>query len=84
MAKVLGTEEYRVRLQARDDGLDYSCDCPLGTDGEFCKHCVAVGLTWLEEGRGVAEEPVTMDEVRAYLEGREKDELVGIVMEQAM
>lgn len=84
VAKVLGTEEYRVRLQARDGGLDYSCDCPLGTDGEFCKHCVAVGLAWLEEGRGVAEEPVTMDDVRAYLEEREKDELVGIVMEQAM
>jgi hypothetical protein len=56
----------------------------MAGDGEFYKHCVAVELAWLEEGRRVAEEPVMMDDVRAYLEGREKDELVGIVMEQAM
>jgi len=83
VAKVAGTEEYRVSLWA-EDGLAYSCDCPLGMDGAFCKHCVAVGLAWLEEGGEVSEEPVTMDDVREYLEGREKDELVGIVMEQAM
>ncbi len=40
VAKVAGTEDYRVRLWAKD-GLDFSCDCPLGLDGEFCKHCVA-------------------------------------------
>lgn len=83
-AKVLGTEEYRVRLWAGNGTLDYSCDCPLGMDGEFCKHCVAVGLAWLGEGGVVSDGPVTMDEVRAYLEGREKDELVGIIVEQAM
>ncbi|CAN5256094.1 hypothetical protein BH24ACT19_BH24ACT19_16080 [soil metagenome] len=88
-AKVLGTHEYRVRLRAEDDRLDYSCDCPLGVDGEFCKHCVAVGLDWLEReaGHGLPEagaEPVTMDDVRTYLEGQDKDVLVGIVMEQVM
>lgn len=43
VAKVARTEEYRVRLWA-EDGLAYSCDCPLGLDEEFCKHCVAAGL----------------------------------------
>ena len=43
VAKVAGTEDYRVRLWA-EDGLAYSCDCPLGLDEEFCKHCVAAGL----------------------------------------
>lgn len=91
VAKVLGTYEYRVRFRAEDDGLVYSCDCPLGVDGEFCKHCVAVGLAW---PKGEAEhdlfsevgaEPVTtMDDVRAYLEGQEKDVLVRLLMEQAM
>src|SRR5215210_8120262 len=85
-AKVLGAHEYRVKLWVEDDGLDYSCDCPLGVDGEFCKHCVAVGLAWLEGGfsEDTSGDVATMDEVRAYLDGREKDELVGIVMEQAM
>jgi uncharacterized Zn finger protein len=47
VAKVAGTEDYRVRLWA-EDGLAFSCDCPLGLDGEFCKHCVAAGLAWLD------------------------------------
>jgi uncharacterized Zn finger protein len=85
VAKVAGTADYRVRLWA-EDGLEYSCDCPLGLDGEFCKHCVATGLAWLEDdfpGRATGSSP-TMDDVKTYLEGQEKDYLVGIVMEQAM
>src|SRR5215217_6230749 len=35
VARVAGTEDYRVRLWAEDD-LVFSCDCPLGLDGEFC------------------------------------------------
>ena len=89
VAKVLGTHEYRVRFRVEDDELDYSCDCPLGADGVFCKHCVAVGLAWLageakRELSEVGEEPVTMDDVQAYLEGQDKDVLVRIVIEQAM
>ncbi len=89
VAKVLGTYEYRVRFWVEDDEFAYSCDCPLGVDGEFCKHCVAVGLTWLEgeAGHEPSEEgakPVTMDNVRAYLDEQDKDVLVRIVMEQAM
>lgn len=84
-AKVLGTHEYRVRFWAEDD-LVYSCDCPLGVDGEFCKHCVAVGLAWLE---GVFSEDApggsaTMNDVRAYLQEQDKEVLIRILMEQAM
>jgi uncharacterized Zn finger protein len=88
VAKVLGTHEYRVRFRAEKDELVYSCDCPLGVDGEFCKHCVAVGLAWLkgEAGHGLSEvgaETVTMDEVQAYLEKQDKDVLISLLMEQA-
>ncbi len=82
-AKVLGTYEYSVRLWVEDDGLGYSCNCPLGVDGEFCKHCVAVGLAWLDDGSS-EDAAVTMDDVRAYLEEQDKDVLVRIVIEQAM
>ncbi len=48
-ASVQGTQRYRVRLAAAPDGeLDYECDCPVGDDGTFCKHAVAVALSWLE------------------------------------
>jgi uncharacterized Zn finger protein len=85
VAKVAGTEDYRVRLWA-EDGLDFSCDCPLGVDGEFCKHCVAAGLAWLEGdfSEHAPGGPATMEDVQTYLEEQDKDLLVRIVMQQAM
>jgi uncharacterized Zn finger protein len=85
VAKVAGTADYRVRLWV-EDGLAHSCDCPLGLDGEFCKHCVATGLAWLEgefseHGPGGS---ATMDDVQAYLKEQDKDLLVRLVMQQAM
>src|SRR5271169_2380291 len=47
-ASVQGTQRYRVRLAAGSDGeLEYECDCPVGDDEIFCKHAVAVALSWL-------------------------------------
>ncbi|MBU6483257.1 MAG: hypothetical protein KGL70_01020 [Betaproteobacteria bacterium] len=49
-ASVRGTQRYRVRLGAAPDGeLDYERDCPVEDDGTFCKHAVAVALSWLEK-----------------------------------
>lgn len=45
-AEVAGSEVYRVRLQWRDDTLHGECDCPIGIQGEFCKHQVATALVW--------------------------------------
>ncbi|MPW15501.1 hypothetical protein GCT13_00875 [Paraburkholderia sp. CNPSo 3157] len=48
-AHVRGTHRYSVELGVGDDGeLTYECDCPVGDDGVFCKHAVAVALSWLE------------------------------------
>ena len=89
-AKVHGTQPYRVELWIEEDDLEYSCTCPVGADGEFCKHCVAVGLTWLEAGqsnfptKGKAPAAVTMDDVRTYLSGQDKSVLVNMLVEHAM
>jgi uncharacterized Zn finger protein len=90
-AEVRGTQVYRVALWVEEGGLEYSCSCPLGHDGVFCKHCVAVGLAWLDPAGAKPkkapkrEKPsVTMDDVRAWLADREKSELVNMLMEQAM
>lgn len=82
-AKVQGTRPYRVKLWVDDGELECSGTCPVGTDGAFCKHGVAVGLAWLEQGqterapgRKHAKPAVTMDDVRACLAGQNKNVLV--------
>lgn len=90
-ATVRGTREYRVKLRAEKGVLvGYACTCPVGAGGAFCKHCVAVGLAWIEgadQGRTVAGKAarpgVTMDDVRAHLAAADKDVLVGMLMDQA-
>lgn len=47
-AMVRGTHAYRVELAADHNELAYECNCPVGDDGVFCKHAVAVALSWLE------------------------------------
>src|SRR5882724_7898203 len=90
-AKVQGTRPYRVKFWIdEEDDLEYSCTCPVGADGEFCKHCVAVGLAWLEvgqsksPGQGKAQQGVTMDDVRAYLLGLDKNALVEMLVDRAI
>ena len=46
-ASVKGTEIHRVDLRNDDGKLDGDCTGPNAADGNFCKHCVAVGLAWL-------------------------------------
>jgi uncharacterized Zn finger protein len=90
-AKVQGTRPYRVKLWVKSGAMEYSCTCPVGADGAFCKHCVAVGLAWLEQahaekapGKKRSKQDVTMDDVRADLAGQEKNALVDMLMERAV
>ena len=41
---VSGTHDYEVRIWVEDDDLAYACDCPIGVDGMFCKHLVALAV----------------------------------------
>jgi hypothetical protein len=47
-ARVRGSEIYTVRLVEKKQTLAHHCTCPVGVDGIFCKHGVAVALAWLE------------------------------------
>lgn len=87
---VLGNRLYAVRIWLVGRRIRHSCNCPVGEDGEFCKHCVALGLAWIERppSKGRRSPPrtgpaVTMDDVRAELSKREKADLVEIVMQRA-
>ncbi len=83
-ARVTGTEEYYVEIYPGEGELQTTCTCPLGADDIFCKHCVAVGLTWFanpnaakaQKGKRPAQKPVTMQEVQHFLEQQDKSTLI--------
>ena len=83
-ATVRGSRPYRVVLSGTASDLAWSCDCPVGEDGTFCKHCVAVALVVAgadpEQLTGRADD---VDAVRAYLEGLDRALLIDLVAEQA-
>jgi len=85
-ATVLGTFDYDVKLWMEGAAFEFSCDCPVGMEGTFCKHCVATGLAWLERSKsgGIGAENATSDtEVRAYLLKQENNILVDILLDAA-
>jgi uncharacterized Zn finger protein len=87
---VEGTDDYDVVLSAKGKTLDYRCSCPLGCDGEFCKHCVAVGLAWLEQNaerqrdqnKG-ASTKITREDIAKALQQEDKETLVGWIIRWA-
>jgi uncharacterized Zn finger protein len=89
-AYVQGTEAYSVELWVETGELQASCTCPLGMDELFCKHCVAVGLTWLanpgaaksQKSRS-GQKPVTMEEVQQFLGQQEKSTLIQWMLDRA-
>lgn len=79
-ATVQGSEGYRVELRTEGEKLHFSCSCPVGRQGAFCKHCVAVALAWLREHDDPAP---TLDDVRTYLETLPQSELVELLIDHA-
>lgn len=79
-ATVQGTEAYTVELRAKGEKLGFSCSCPIGQEGGFCKHCVAVALGRLREQENPAP---TLDDVRAYLESLPPSQLVELLIDRA-
>jgi uncharacterized Zn finger protein len=92
VAKVSGTRDYRVKLWAEDeDELGYDCTCPFADEGNFCKHCVAVGLAYIANRNGEFKPKLngkkpskTLDGIKKYLETQGKSELVEMLMQQVL
>jgi uncharacterized Zn finger protein len=87
---VSGTERYAVRLTAKARTLDHHCECPLGSDGAFCKHCVATALAWLHgpavpsaEERERASAEVTDADVVKALQAEDKEALIKLLLDWA-
>lgn len=83
--KVLGTKAYRVHISIKSGKINWSCSCPLGEDGEFCKHCVAVGLAVLETSSisKSKTKSITFADVENYLMLLDKGELIKIIIDAA-
>ncbi|MBK5962883.1 hypothetical protein CCR95_01935 [Thiocystis minor] len=90
-ARVEGTETYQVELWDQDGELAYDCTCPHAAEGNFCKHCVAVGLAWLA---GAVDLPDSEDadetpprdpwqDIRDYLSVQPPEILAGLLLETA-
>ncbi len=89
-ATVRGTRDYQITLGMEDEHLSFSCTCPVGDDGLFCKHSVAVALAYQAAQRPAPGIPspsdrptATMDDVRKDLSGLDKEALVNLLIEQA-
>ena len=87
-AKVSGNREYRVKLWEDADGIGYSCSCPIGEEGTFCKHCVAVGLAWIDSktqpNTSTQKEEITVDDIRKWLMQQNNETLVDLIMQKAV
>jgi uncharacterized Zn finger protein len=79
-ATVHGSDAYAVELRADRGHLGYRCSCPVGREGAFCKHCVAVGLSWLREH---GESTLTLDDARVRLGSLSGEELIELLIEHA-
>lgn len=87
--------ERLVELWDNGGVLDYECSCPQGDEGNVCKHCVAVGLTWLtgkkiegKSGGASGKKKTTKKhdpwlDIRAYLSSQRPESLVDLLLDVA-
>ena len=93
IAKVAGTRDYKVELMFENDQLKGLCTCPMGDMGVFCKHCVAVGLMYMESASSdesassknkikTSEPIIALNRIREYLSQKQTGALVEIIIDQ--
>ncbi|MBI4207052.1 MAG: hypothetical protein HY527_18675 [Betaproteobacteria bacterium] len=87
-ARVQGTEPcpYAVRFWLEKQELEWGCSCPLGIEGEFCKHLVAAGLAWLSGDltRREPDIPEDLQTIQGFLEAIDKETLVELLTQRAV
>jgi uncharacterized Zn finger protein len=82
-ASVRGSEAYRVELAATQGRLVWSCNCPVGLNGDCCKHVVATAVTVSRDGNAATTAAPASTELECYLDSLGRDELAAIVLDQA-
>ncbi|MDX3656422.1 SWIM zinc finger family protein [Streptomyces sp. ID05-26A] len=84
-ARVRGGDEdaYLVELSWSGTLLMGACSCPHGSEGFFCKHCVAVGLVLLDRGETVPPPDAEDVELKDVLRALPAEVLRDLLYEQA-
>ena len=82
-AKVRGSSSYQVKLWLDDGQPAFDCSCPVGLDGKFCKHAVAVALVVTDAVADPGQRADAVIDIRAYLAGLDHDALVDLLVERA-
>ncbi len=80
-AYILGQRVYSVELSAIGKELDFDCTCPIGEQGDFCKHCVAVAIAFLNDPP--PEDVFPIEELRAQLTAEPPARLAELILEWA-
>ncbi|MEU6707857.1 SWIM zinc finger family protein [Streptomyces wuyuanensis] len=86
-AVVHGTDVYEVELTlGGGKRISGWCDCPYGQEGNFCKHCVAVGLTVLRRAKTIPHQRTAAraraTALEAWLTALTRNELLTLVRER--
>jgi len=82
-AKVRGSSSYQVKLSLNDGEPGFDCSCPVGMEGRFCKHAVAVALVVTDAVADPDQQAEAVIDIRAYLAGLDHVALVELLVERA-
>ena len=80
--KVSGSRSYSCSIESDGDGwFSGECSCPLGDDGEFCKHLVALGLAFIDGFEMPQPTNGKRDkfDLAAFLKERSREELTALL-----
>ncbi|WP_202800176.1 SWIM zinc finger family protein [Sinorhizobium fredii] len=84
LARVKGTESYRVELTGQGRAFGGDCTCVAFDDRGSCKHMVAVALAANAGGGEAGQDGTgTFARIRAHLQAKSIDALVDMIMEIA-
>ena len=85
-ATVAGSADYEVTLAMGRGGVTGDCSCPYGLEGNFCKHCVAVGLAVLSNATDLrslqASAQTKAQSLENWLASLTREDLLDLVREQ--
>lgn len=81
VARVTGSEVYRVVLTGSGARIGGECSCPAFEDFGFCKHLVATALTANDSDSATGNG--ALERIRAHLRAKDVESLVALIMDLA-